>query len=171
MGDTTTIEFDVEITDGDLLDYKLHHKYHAFSGICELVLGVIMLALGVYSVLHLDRMNLTFALLALLFGVVFLVGMPVQLYLHSKAAVKKEGFLSHLHYTMGKNGIVIDGGSGKNVSIQWCDVWKVSSSRKSIFLYFTPTRANVLPKAQLGENLEGVQKVIAKYMESHRVSL
>lgn len=164
------VEFDVTVTQKDLLDYKLYHKYHAFSGICEIVLGVIMLVLGIYSLINLDKMNLTFALLAVLFGVVFLVGMPIQLYLHSKTGIKKEGFSKPLHYVLDEKCVTVSNGN-ESATVMWEDVFRVKSSKRSLFLYFTPTRANIVPKSEIMNQMDEVKEVIIAGIGKYKASI
>lgn len=164
------VEFEVTVSEKDLINYRIYHKYHSFSGCCEIVLGIIMLVLGVYGVMHLDTMNLTFALLALLFGIVFLAGIPVQMVLNAKKSIKGKAFAKPMHYVLDNQNISVSMGEDK-AEVPWDMVYRIRDTGKCILVYFAPTRANIIPKDQL-EDIEQVKKVmlegVGKYKASFR---
>ncbi|MDD6796703.1 MAG: YcxB family protein [Bacteroides sp.] len=163
------VEFDVTVDEKDLIDYKIYHKYHAFSGWCEIILGIILLLLGAYALMNQETMNLTFALLALLFAVVFLIVIPVQLVLNAKKAIRGEAFAKPMHYVIDEENITVSMGED-TAGVSWDMVYRVKDTGKSILVYFTPTRANIIPKRELGEQLEAVKNVMTAGAGKYKVS-
>lgn len=164
------VEFDVTVSEKDLLDYKFYHKYHNFSGWCEVILGVMLIVLGIYALLHAETMNMTFALLSLLFGVVFLVVIPVQLVFHSKTAASKEGFSKPMHYSLDSENITVSMGD-ENASVPWSSVYRIKETKKNIFIYFTPTRANIIPKQEVEEQLSDIKAVMIDGAGKYKAAL
>lgn len=162
------VEFEVTVSEKDLINYRIYHKYHSFSGCCEIVLGIIMMVLGVYGVLHLDTMNPTFALLALLFGIVFLAGIPVQMVLNAKKSIKGKAFAKPMRYVLDNKNISVSMGEDK-AEVPWDMVYRIRDTGKCILVYFTPTRANIIPKNQL-EDIESVKKVMLEGVGKYKAS-
>jgi len=151
------VEFDVSVDEEALIYYKFYHKYHTLSGWCELILGVIMIVLGIDALLNLEEMNISFALLAMLFGIVFLVVIPVQMVLHAK----KSAPLPQMHYLIDDKGITVSVDE-HTAHADWVQVYRVKNTNKYIFIYFTPTRANIIPKSCIEDKLDSVNRILAK---------
>lgn len=164
------VELDIAITYKDMLDYKFYHKYHSFSGICEIILGILLLVAGIYSLLNLDKMNLTFALLAVIFGFVFLVVMPFSLINSSKMAVKKPAFAESMHYEIDSKKITVSA-MGESAEVNWDMIYRVKDTGKSILIYFTPTRANIIPKSLVGDKLADLKSVILEGIGQYKAKL
>lgn len=162
------IEFEVAVSEKDLVNYRLYHKYHSFSGWCEIILGVIMLALGVYGVIHLDVMNPTFALLSLLFGIVFLAVIPIQLLLNAKKSIRGKAFAKPMHYVLDDKNICVSMGEDK-AEVSWDMVYRIRDTGRCILVYFTPTRANIIPKSEI-KALEEVQEIMLAGVGRYKAS-
>ncbi len=163
------MEFDVTVTEKDLLHYKLYHKYHSFSGLCEIVLGVLLITLGTYALMHLETMNLTFGLLALLFGVVFLVVIPVQLIGNSRKAASRPEFAQPMHYRVDEKGVEVKLGE-ETARADWDTVYRVKSTKQCVLVYFTPTRANIIPKREIQECYQQFKELVIAGIGTYRWS-
>ena len=164
------VEFDINVKADDIMNYKFYHKYHSLSGWCEIILGLMMLGLGVYSVMHQDTMSLTFALLALLFGIVFIVVIPLQLVTHSKKAAASEQFAKPMHYLLDESGITVKMGEDE-ANVEWKRVYRVKDTGRCILIYFTPTRANIIPKNEVTDKLADIRKVMTDGIGRYKVSI
>lgn len=162
------VEFEVTVSEKDLVNYRFYHKYHSFSGCCEIVLGIIMLALGIYGIIHLDTMNPTFALLALLFGIVFLAGIPIQLILNAKKSIKGKAFAKPMHYVLDDKNISVSMGED-TAEVPWDMVYRIRDTGKCILVYFAPTRANIIPKSEL-EDIESVKNIMLEGVGKYKAS-
>ena len=110
-------------------------------------------------------MSLTFALLALLFGIVFIVVIPLQLVTHSKKAAASEQFAKPMHYLLDESGITVKMGEDE------AHVYRVKDTGRCILIYFTPTRANIIPKNEVTDKLADIRKVMTDGIGRYKVSI
>ena len=73
-----TLEFDIKISDKDMYRFNMHHAYTGFQGIFATVIGLAVLTV---AALTRGKVDTVYTLLYLLFGILFLIYMPVSLWM------------------------------------------------------------------------------------------
>jgi len=155
------IEFDVNMTTSKMYDYMLYHTFRSFSGILGEIVGILLIAC----------FFVTYKWPYLLAGIIVVLYLPVALYMNAKKQVSLNPvFKQKLHYTLDDEGITITGGEDSD-SQKWSDMHKAVSSSKSIIIYTNKINACILPKADLGDKLPDVIKMISTHMEPSRVAI
>lgn len=155
------IEFDVQMTSGDLYDYMLHHTYSSASGLIGAVAGALMIVAFFSGA----------GVLCLIAGLIILLYLPITLFLKSKQQfLSNPSFKKPLHYKMTEEGIKVS--QGEEVQSQkWEDMYKAVSTMKSLIVYTSPVNATIFPKRELGELTPGVIEIISTHMPPKKVKI
>lgn len=155
------LELDVKIEANDLYDYMMAHTYNSPSGILGSCVGGLMVVVGVMN------KNWMF----LIFGAIVLLYLPWTLYLKSKQQVlSNPAFKEALHYVLDEEGITVS--QGENVQSQaWADMYKATSTTKSIIVYTSPVNATIIPRRALEENVSQCIEIISTHMPPNKVKI
>lgn len=140
------IEFETSVTKKDLLDFKLYHNYHSSSGIMTLIFGVVMLAISIVLIaFYSETANVAYILLTMFFGTYFTVYTPVGMYISVNKQVKNaKAFSEPVKYVVTDEKIVLSQGEVTE-ELGWDEIYRIKNTKKSIVLYLTAVRANVIP--------------------------
>ncbi len=155
------LELDVKIESGDLYDYMMAHTYNSPAGIVGSCFG------GLLVVIALMNHKWIF----LIAGVVVLLYLPWTLFLKSKQqALNNPAFKNTLHYVLDEQGITVS--QGEEIQSQaWENMFKATSTGKSIIIYTSPVNATILPRRALGENLSQCIEIISTHMPPKKVKI
>lgn len=155
------VEFDVQMTSGDLYDYMLHHTYGSASGLIGSVAGALMVVAAFMGA----------GVLCLIAGLVILLYLPFSLFLKSKQQfLANPAFKKPLHFRMTQEGLEVS--QGEEIQSQsWENMHRAVSTSKSIILYTTPVNASIFPRRELGELAPGVIQMISTHMPPKRVKI
>ena len=155
------LEFDVKVNAKVLYDYMLHHTYSSFQGILGTVVGALMIV-GFFSTKH---------IIFLIAGVVLIAYLPWSLFLRSQQQmVNNPVFKQPLHYKMTEQGVEISQGEAHEFQ-KWEDMYKATSTGKSIILYTSKVNASIFPRADLKETQVQVIEMISKHMSPDKVKI
>lgn len=155
------LEFDVKIDAGVLYDYMLHHTYSSFSGVLGTVVGALILV----------AFASTRYVVYLIAGVVILAYLPWSLFLKSRQQMlKTPAFKSPLHYRMTEEGVEISQGEVKEFQ-KWENMYKATSTGKSIILYTSLVNASIFPRVDLQDKQMAVIEMISRHMPSGKVKI
>ncbi len=159
------IEFDVELTAGELYRFTMRHTYVSLSGI----FGLLISAAGIAClVLRFDTLDGTARLLFAILGLLFTVVQPVMLFFKTKAQVRKnKNINASLHYCLGEEGIRISRGE-EEVRVKWHEVRKKVLSGRNLYLYMSPVRAFIFPERQCGGQFDALVELTSAMMEKYR---
>ena len=155
------IDFDVKMTTSKMYDYMLYHTFRSFAGIMGEVVGIMLIAC--FFAAHKP--------LYLIAGIIVVFYLPVSLYINAKKQVMLNSvFKKPLHYTLDEEGITVASGDATD-SQKWTDMHKAVSTGKSIIIYTNKINACIFPKADLGEKLPDVIRMISTHMDPKRVTI
>jgi membrane-bound ClpP family serine protease len=151
------IEFDVVITSKDMYDFLLKHFYTSFSGIFGVIISVGAL---IFFFLGIGKRDIYQLLLLLILGLLFTVIQPLQMKGKAAAQIKANPmFLEPIHFLFDEEGMTVSQKEEKAL-LSWEDIRKVKESKRSFFIYATSINANIIPKAQAGEELLQLRELI-----------
>lgn len=155
------VEFDVKMTTGKMYDYMLKHTFSSFSGIVGEVLGFVLI-IGFFSYNN---------WLYLFAGVVCVFYQPVALYVRAKKQVSmNEVFKTPLHYVLDEKGITVASGENSD-SVEWTQIYRATSSSKSIILYTNRVNACIFPREDMGDKKDEIIKMIHTHVDPKRVNI
>lgn len=157
------IEFDIELTAGDLYAFSMRHTYGSISGIFGVVIS---LSCWIILAVRFGAMDTTARIALFIIGCLFTIVQPVMLYSKSKAQARQNKDINaKLHYTLSPDGITVSQGE-QEASVKWYDVRRITCTAKAVYLYMSPVRAFIFPQDQCGTVFEEIKAfVTAKVKE------
>ena len=162
------IEFDAKITERDLYRFNLYHAYTGFQGIFAALIG---LAVCAVAILTLGKVERVYSVLYLLFGVIFLVYVPVSLKLRAKRQMLLSPALRDtLHYRVDEAGIHVSLGE-QGADLEWKMIYKIVSTKSSLLIYSSRVHAYIIPRTQLGDKYEAVRALAGRKLEAYRLRM
>ncbi|MBQ9989793.1 MAG: YcxB family protein [Lachnospiraceae bacterium] len=155
------LEFDVKIDAGILYDYMLHHTYSGFSGVLGTAVGALLVVAFAY----------TGYVIYLIAGVVILGYLPWSLFLKSRQQMlTTSAFKEPLHYRMTEEGVEISQGEAREFQ-KWENMYKATSTAKSIILYTSTVNASIFPRRDLEDKQAAVIEMISCHMPARKVKI
>lgn len=163
-----SVEFDTTITEKDMYQFNLYHAYHGFQGIAAPLVGVWVLVMAAVTF---GKVEIMYTLLYLVFGVVFLVYVPVSLNLRSKQQIRSSEILKQaLHYKIDDTGVHVSQGE-ETADLEWKQIYKMAATKNSLLIYSNRVNAYVIPRKAMGEQYEKVVGLAVNHLESYRLKL
>lgn len=151
-----------------MYQFNLYHAYHGFQGIVATLVGVWVL---IMAVITFGKVEMMYTLLYLVFGVVFLVYVPVSLNLRSKQQIRNSEILKQaLHYKIDDAGIHVSQGE-ETAELEWKQIYKMVSTRNSLLIYSNRVNAYVIPREAVGGKYEEVVGLAVNHLEGYRLKL
>lgn len=155
------LELDVKIEAKDLYDYMMAHTYNSGAGILGSCFGALMIIVGVINTRW----------IFIICGVVLLLYLPWTLFLKSKQQIlNNPAFKESLHYVLNEEGITVSQGETLQ-SQSWENMYKATSTAKSIIVYTSPVNATIIPRRVLGENTGRCIEIISTHMPPKKVKI
>ena len=161
------IELDVKMTFEDMYRFNLYHVYHNSQGILSVVLAV-MIAL--IAVLTWGDKDVAYNVLYLLAAILLLLYVPFNLRGKVTKQMANEVYRSAIHYVFDETGITTSFGD-QSVTMPWKQLYKIVSTRHMVLLYGGRIRANVVPRAQLGDAYGDLYELAKAHMDSYRFKM
>lgn len=166
-------EFDVTMTAEAMRNYRFYHKYTRLSGILEILLGSFLAVLCGFTI---GKTEATYTIMVGFVACFFLVIMPVGMALRAgKTVSTSPRFKAPTHYQMdeAKMTVSMAGEDGQDMSatVAYTDIYCVKETKMSILVYFSPVNANILPKDQLGSQLDTVKNIFKNSMNPYTAKL
>lgn len=162
------IEFDIKITEKDMYRFNMHHAYTGFQGIFATVIGIAVL---VVAALTFGKVETVYSVLYLLFGIIFLVYMPISLRLRSKRQILMSPVLKEtLHYSLDEKGIHVSV-NDQTGDLEWNLIYKMITTKSNLLIYSSRVNAYVIPLVQLTEQYEQVKELAGRKLEKYRLRM
>ena len=153
------IKLKIQVTVSELFDFLINHTYSSFSGYVGIILSICAIIGFGYSVNN-EVMNPAYKFALLFTGLLFTVIQPVMLYFKARKQVKQnEAINKPLEYLINADGIKVSCGE-ESVDYSWNDVMRITSTKKSVIIYVNRFRAFVLPKRDIGEQLDTLKTLV-----------
>lgn len=144
------IKLSINLTGKELFDFMIKHTYSTFSGYIGLLLSVCAL-FGFIATFNNPDMKILYRVVLIFTALLFTVIQPANLYYRSMKQVKQnENINKPMEYEFDASGIKVSQGED-SVEYEWSQLTKVSSTRKSIFMYTSKYRSFILPRRAFGE--------------------
>lgn len=159
------IHLDVDLKVPELYAFSIRHTYCSLSGVTGLLISIGSLVLCALRYPVLDRMTVV---ALIIIGLLFTVVQPVMLY--SKACTQRrrnEDINAPLHFCIGEKGIDVTQGE-QQAFVHWYEVRKMVQTKKAVYLYMSPVRAFIFPKAQCGNQFAEMTEIIRKMLEQYK---
>ena len=151
------VKFSVQMKTGYMFDFLYWHSYHGITGIINYALsfaGVAALIAGF------GKDNTAVTIMLVVLASLFTVINPLLLLYKAAKQVKRTPmFAKPLQYKFDTRGFSISQESSSD-SAEWSSVIFIRETGKSIILYLGASNALVLPKKEIGSQLEDLKKLM-----------
>lgn len=162
------VEFDVNLEQKHIFKFNMHQAYRSVQGILSLVIPILIFTrlYTNYQQMATDQIFIHIGL-----GVLFLVYVPVSLWLGAKKALQKNSVLaSTLHFEFTESMIRVTQGQDK-AEFKWENIYKMISTKDLVLIYTNRIHAYVIPKLQIEKNYIELVKLANKQLDKNRVRL
>lgn len=144
------IKISVKLTANEMFNFMMKHTYSSFSGYIGLLLSLCAL-LGFIATFNNEAVTIQYKIVLIVTALLFTVVQPVNLYLRSKKQVKEnENINKPMEYVFTDKGIKVSQGE-ESAEYEWSQVYKIGSSKLSIFMYTGKYRSFILPRSAFAE--------------------
>ena len=162
------VEFEIRLKPEDLYRFNMYQMYTGIHGWISIVLGVLMFVLTVRTY---GTVEMTYTLLYVVFGVLFLFYAPVTLKLRSRQSIAASEELSKpLHYVVDAAGFKVSQGEA-SAELAWNQIYKMVATKRNVLVYSSRKNAYVIPREQLGENYQVLSDLAKEKLEKFRVKM
>ena len=160
------MEFDVTLTEKDMVHFNLYHTYSRFSSWFAVAVAVVAIVVAVVTY---GTVSGTLTVLYILVALLILVYMPINTVLSAKRRTKLvPDLLAPLHYSIDKEGIKVSKGEEEGV-LTWDKVFRVISFRDAVYIYSSRIYAYVIPKTALGDKETAFYEIARAHLEPRRL--
>ncbi len=151
------VKFSVQMKTSYMFDFLYWHSYHGITGIINYALsfaGVAALMAGF------GKTNTGVTVMLVLLALLFTVINPLSLLYKAARQIKRTPmFEKPLYYKFDTKGFSISQESSTD-SAGWDSIVLIRETGKSIILYMGAANALILPKSEIGDQLEDLKKLI-----------
>ena len=163
------VTLDIKVDAKDLYKFNMMQAYRGMQGILSIILPVLVFA---YAVTTYGDVSIGSTLVYVGLGIVFLIYVPVSLWLRVKKIVKDENnaLSKTLHYEFKEEVIRVSVGE-ESVEFKWENIFQMKTSGKMLLVYTNRINAYILPLEQIGDKYEALSKLAHSKLEKHRIKM
>ena len=162
------MEFDVTLTERDMVRFNLYHTYSKFSSWFAMVVAVFAFFVAFWSF---GRVSGTMTVIYVLIGALVLIYLPLNTVLSAKHRIRlMPEVLEPLHYRIDETGVTVSK-NADTAELPWSEVFRIVGVKTAVYIYSSRIHAYVIPREALGENGEALRKLAAEHLEARRVRL
>lgn len=148
--------------------FNMYQTYSGFHGWFSIIVSIIIFVVA--GVTYGD-LELTYTLLYIAFGIIFLCYMPVSLFLRSKHSLAASEVLRKpLHYAVDEEGFRVSQGEA-SAQLLWNQIYKMVATKNNVLVYSNRINAYVIPREQVKEQYPQLAKLAAEKLEPHRLKM
>lgn len=163
------VVLDIKLDAKDLFRFNMQQAYRGMQGILSIILPILVFA---YAVTSFGEVSIGSTLVYVGLGIVFLVYVPVSLWLRVNKIVKDENnaLSKVLHYEFEEEVIHVSVGE-ESVEFKWENIFQMKSSGPLLLVYTNRINAYVLPLEQVGDRYEELSKLAHEKLEKYRIKM
>ena len=163
------VVLDIKLDAKDLFRFNMQQAYRGMQGILSIILPILVFA---YAVTSFGEVSIGSTLVYVGLGIVFLVYVPVSLWLRVNKIVKDENnaLSKVLHYEFEEEVIRVSVGE-ESVEFKWENIFQMKSSGPLLLVYTNRINAYVLPLKQVGDRYEELSKLAYEKLEKYRIKM
>ena len=163
------VTLDVKIDAKDLYKFNMMQAYRGMQGILSVLLPVLVFG---YAVTSYGKGDAGSTLLYIGLGILFLVYVPVSLWLRVNKVIKDENnaLSKTLHYEFEEEMIRVSVGE-ESVEFRWENIYQMKVSGKQLLVYTNRINAYILPLSQVGDNYATLSELAHKKLEKYRIKM
>ena len=169
MENEMKVSFDIKLEAKDLFRFNMMQAYRGMQGALSIILPILFFA---YAVTSYGDVSMGSTLVYIGLGIMFLVYVPVSLWLRVNKTVKDENnaLSKMLHYEFEEDTIRVSVGE-ESVEFKWENIFQMKTSGALLLVYTNRINAYILPLAQVGEQYEALSKLAHAKLEKYRIKM
>ena len=150
-------EFDFQMDEKTLTDFYMSYNMGGFSGFVWPIIGVIAIVIAILSK---DATPMTYRLLYVIFGLLFIFYIPLDLKKKAKKQLKTNPYYAQpIHYILNEEGVTTTQGENE-ATVEWKNFSRMKLTKKSMILYMRNRNACVFSLSVFGDDLEKAKEWI-----------
>lgn len=162
------MEFDIKLEPKDMYRFNMYQTYTGFHGWFSIIFSMVIFAVAAVTY---GELSITYTMLYIAFGIIFLLYMPAALWLRSKRALAASEVLKGtLHYRVDEKGLTVSQGE-ERAELPWEQIYKMVATKSNVLVYSTRINAYIIPRAQLEEQYAQLAAFAKEKLPKYRVKM
>lgn len=162
------VEFEIQLKPRDMYHFNMYQMYTGIHGWMSIIIAIAVFAVAAATY---GNVELSYTVLYVIFGLLFLFYAPVSLKMRAKRSIAASEVLSRpLHYVADEKGFTVSQGE-QSAELPWAQIYKMVATKSNVLVYSNRTNAYVIPRDQLGDNYAGLAQLAKEKLEKFRVKM
>lgn len=163
------VVLDIKLDAKDLFKFNIMQAYRGMQGALSILLPILVFA---YAVTSYGEVSIGSTLVYIGLGIVFLVYVPISLWLRVNKTIKDENnaLSKTLHYEFEEAMIRVSVGE-ESVEFKWENIYQMKTSGDLLLVYTNRINAYILPLSQVGEKYDELSKLAHAKLEKYRIKM
>ena len=163
------VSLDIKLTAKDLFRFNMNQAYKGMQGVLSIILPILVFA---YAVSTFGEVSIGSTLVYVGLGVMFLVYVPVSLWLRTKKIINdpNNAISKTLHYDFEEELIRVSV-EQEQVEFKWENIFRLCTSGNLLLVYTNRINAYILPLEQIGEQYQPLSELAHKKLEKYRIKM
>lgn len=163
------VVLDIKLDAKDLFKFNIMQAYRGMQGALSILLPILVFA---YAVTSYGEVSIGSTLVYIGLGIVFLVYVPISLWLRVNKTIKDENnaLSKTLHYEFEEAMIRVSVGE-ESVEFKWENIYQMKTSGDLLLVYTNRVNAYILPLSQVGEKYDELSKLAHAKLEKYRIKM
>lgn len=163
------VVLDIKLDAKDLFKFNIMQAYRGMQGALSILLPILVFA---YAVTSYGEVSIGSTLVYIGLGIVFLVYVPISLWLRVNKTIKDENnaLSKTLHYEFEEAMIRVSVGE-ESVEFKWENIYQMKTSGDLLLVYTNRINAYILPIFQVGETYDELSKLAHAKLEKYRIKM
>lgn len=162
------IEFDVKLTAKNLYLFNIYQAYKGLQGIVSLVLPIFIF---VYTAVEWNKISEENGMVNIVIGLIFLLYIPITLWLRANKVVKKDVVLSKpLHYEFSEDRIHVSQGE-ESVEFEWDNIYRMITFGGLVLIYTNRIHAYIIERKQIAAQYNSLKELAESKLMKYRVKM
>ena len=163
------VVLDIKLDAKNLFKFNIMQAYRGMQGALSILLPILVFA---YAVTSYGEVSIGSTLVYIGLGIVFLVYVPISLWLRVNKTIKDENnaLSKTLHYEFEEEMIRVSVGE-ESVEFKWENIYQMKTSGELLLVYTNRINAYILPISQVGEKYDELSKLAHDKLEKYRIKM
>ncbi len=163
------VSLDIKLTAKDLFRFNMNQAYKGMQGGLSILLPILVFA---YAIATFGDVSIGSTLVYVGLGVLFLVYVPVSLWLRTKKIISdpNNAISKTLHYDFEEDLIRVSV-EQEQVEFKWENIYRLCTSGNLLLVYTNRINAYILPLEQVGEEYQALSELAHKKLEKCRIKM
>ena len=163
------VVLDIKLDARDLYKFNMIQAYRGMQGFLSILLPILVFA---YAVTSFGQVSMGSTLIYVGLGIVFLVYVPVSLWLRVNKIMKDENnaLSKTLHYSFEEDVIRVSVAE-ESVEFKWENIYQMKATKDSLYVFTNRINAYILPLAQIGNQYDALSKLAHVKLEKYRIKM